>query len=53
MKEPDILPEDMDQWEAEYYARKSSGGIIGCIALAGMLIVMVIAMIWNVIGMIL
>ena len=32
MKEPDILPEDHEEWENEYYARKSSGGIVGFIS---------------------
>ena len=33
MKEPKILPEDHEEWENEYYARRSSGGIIGFISL--------------------
>ena len=46
MKEPDILPEDMDEWEAEYYASKSSGGLVGLISfLALLLMVFSLAMI--------
>lgn len=39
MSEDDKIPyEDYDEWEADYYARKSSGGLFGCVFLAAFLL---------------
>lgn len=29
----EVLPEDHEQWEYDYYARRSSGGLAGCVML--------------------
>lgn len=49
MKEPDILPEDHEEWENEYYARRSSGGIVGFVAMIGMIMMMAAMLIINLI----
>lgn len=38
-KEPDILPEDYDDWERDYYDRRSSGGLVGCAFFSVLLII--------------
>lgn len=37
-KEPDILPEDHEQWERDYYDRHSSGGVLGCAFFTGLVV---------------
>lgn len=38
-----IMPEDLDQWEYDYYARKSSGGWFGCLFFTAIIIISIIA----------
>jgi len=42
-KEPDILPEDYDDWESDYYARRSSGCLVGCAFMVGVVVFSFIA----------
>lgn len=41
-KNPKILPEDYDEWEAEYYAKKSTQSLYGCLFLIAFGIVVII-----------
>jgi hypothetical protein len=38
-KEPDILPEDHEEWECEYFARSSTEGLVGCLSFLAVLII--------------